>query len=106
MRILVCGGRWYNNYPLVSEVLYDYIDIVSCIIHGGAKGADNLAGLWAKANDILVEEYKADWNRYGKRAGYLRNKQMIDIVIAFPGGKGTANMVKLSREARIQTLVI
>jgi len=62
------------------------------IIHGGATGADNAASEFATCNFCYQEEYLADWRKHGKRAGYLRNKRMIDegfpdLVVAFPGGK-------------------
>ena len=104
MRVLVCGGRDYNDAQKVYEVLCSLSP--STIIHGHAAGADDLADSWAKANHVRVMPFSADWGVFGKSAGPIRNKQMLeegkpDIVVAFPGGKGTANMVKLAREAGI-----
>lgn len=100
MRILVCGGRDYND----ANGVYNALDRlhakkrITCVIQGGASGADMLAWGWAKAYGVPVEEYKAEWEKYGKRAGPLRNKRMLDEgkpdgVVAFPGGRGTADMV-------------
>lgn len=105
MRVLVCGGRDYNDYMTLSSVL-ETLDI-TVLIHGAAKGADSLADFFAKNDNLCVERYPADWAKYGKRAGYLRNQQMLDegkpeLVVAFPGGKGTAMMVKIAREAGIE----
>ena len=101
-RILVCGGRDYTDMKKV----YDTLDELhpTCIIHGMARGADALAGAYAQHWQLDVDEYPADWNKYGKGAGYIRNKQMLDegkpdLVVAFPGGKGTAMMIKLAKEA-------
>lgn len=116
MRVLVCGGRDYGNryeqeasnreekykmHVILSEYKHIYGDIFT-IIHGAARGADTLAGKWAKANGIPVIEFPADWNKHGKRAGPIRNQQMLDegkpdVVIAFRGGQGTADMVKRSK---------
>lgn len=76
------------------------------IIEGGAKGADTGAAEWAVVNWVELEEYKADWGKHGKSAGFIRNQTMLDkgkpdIVLAFPGGKGTSHMVKIAKEKGI-----
>ena len=104
-RVLVCGGRDFADYEMLSEAL-DALMPVAVIIHGGAKGADRLAGQYAESHQIEQWAFPALWEKYGKGAGPVRNAQMLregkpEIVIAFPGGKGTANMVKLAREAGV-----
>lgn len=110
-RVLVCGGRDFND----KEWVYKYLDGYSSgfwsvtIIQGGARGADALAKAWSKDRDFPMEEYKADWEKFGKGAGYRRNKQMLiegkpTVVIAFPGGRGTADMVKQAKAANIPVL--
>ncbi len=80
------------------------------LIHGGAAGADSLAGEWAKANNVPVTIFPADWKKYGKLAGYVRNQQMAnthpDLCIAFPGGKGTENMVNVAGKEAIKVMSI
>ncbi len=118
MRILVCGGRNFDDSTLVFatlDALFPSTDDIetwlppsdTVIIHGGARGADLLGDSWAVTNWVRIEEYRADWEKYGKSAGYIRNKQMLvegkpDLVIAFPGGKGTAMMVKIAKDAGIE----
>ena len=111
MRILVCGGRDFSDYQLLSETLNPYISKGLVIIHGGASGADSFAEHWARDNADIIESYPADWNKYGKRAGYIRNAQMLsegkpDLVIAFPGGKGTAMMIKLAEAAKVPVMKV
>jgi len=106
MRILVCGGRDFNDDILVRKVLFNYIDKNLVIIQGEARGADYLAKMWAKNYSVAYESYPADWSKYGKRAGYIRNVQMLnegkpDMVIAFPGGKGTEMMINLAKSAGV-----
>lgn len=108
MKILVCGGRDFNDYSAVDKVLEERNKItpISLIIQGGAKGADSLAWDWAYTNQYPCVRYPALWKKHGKAAGYIRNKQMLDegkpdLVIAFPGGPGTAMMIKLAEEAGI-----
>lgn len=105
-RVLVCGGRDFNDSVWLSRVLdgYHANHVIKLVIHGGAQGADKLAGRWAYTNKVSVRMFNANWRRYGKLAGFLRNRRMLeegkpDVILAFPGGRGTANMIKLGEEA-------
>ena len=106
MRVLVCGGRSYYDVRRVYDVL-DGLAGVDCIIDGSAAGADTIAASWAVELGRENLRFPADWKRFGNRAGPIRNKRMItegkpDLVIAFPGGKGTANMIKQAKEHGIE----
>lgn len=77
------------------------------IISGMANGVDTVAIEWAVMNWCSLEEYPADWKQYGKAAGPIRNQRMLDegkpdLVIAFPGGRGTADMVRKAKAAGIE----
>ena len=94
---------------MVNTVLHFYKP--SLIIQGGALGADNMARRWADKNKIPHSgmKFKADWDKYKKGAGPIRNKRMIDendidLVIAFEGGSGTANMVMQARKAGLDVI--
>lgn len=106
MRILVCGSRSFANRTYAKSVLMAY-PATTTIVHGGARGADSLAGEVAKELGMTVEVYPADWDGLGKRAGYVRNKQMVDskpdLVIAFWNGvsKGTKHTIDLATAAGI-----
>ena len=111
MRVLVCGGRDYSDYDTVCSTLNRHAFDADVLIQGGASGADELAVDWAEHHQIRIENYPADWKKYGRSAGYIRNAQMLqegkpDLVIAFPGGKGTAMMVKLAEKAKIKVIKI
>jgi hypothetical protein len=103
MKILVCGGRDYQDKDRVTAVLNEYINQVEAIVHGAGRGADTLAGEWANENNIREIKYPAEWTEFGLGAGFKRNTAMLsekpDIVIAFPGGRGTAMMKRLARKA-------
>lgn len=77
------------------------------IIHGACRsGADLWADEWAVVNWTQIEEYPADWAKYGRAAGPIRNRRMIsegkpDLVLAFPGGRGTSDMVRRAELAGI-----
>jgi hypothetical protein len=108
--ILVCGSRTFNNYSLLSHVLdivcNGFTDI--CIVSGGARGADSLAKEYAHYHNFKYVEFPAEWNKYGKCAGYIRNEVMHRYisehekrkVIAFWDGKskGTAHNFGLARK--------
>jgi hypothetical protein len=107
MRLLVCGGRDFHNRAFVFSSLDKIREKgwrPQVIIHGAARGADSLAGMWAEERGIDVLAFPAGWEAHGKAAGHIRNKQMLDEgkpthVVAFPGGRGTANMVNQAKAA-------
>lgn len=103
-RVIVTGGRDYDNPDVVRSEL-SVLDEGTIIVHGGARGADTLAAQIAGEMGFVVEEHKADWKRHGKGAGPIRNQKMLDLgadlVIAFPGGRGTADMVRRARWAGV-----
>ena len=79
MRVLICGDRhWVDQIKIRKRLISLCLPPDSIIIHGGARGADLIAGKEAKKLGIRVMEFKADWERYGKAAGPIRNKQMLD----------------------------
>lgn len=107
MRVLVCGGRDYKDKDFVFDVLAEQHDIlgrIDVIIQGGARGADTFAAQWAASRAVPNWEFKADWERYGRGAGAVRNGIMLkdgkpQLVIAFPGGNGTQDMVVRAKKA-------
>jgi len=107
MKILVCGGRDYNDTNKINQTLTELAP--NCVIHGGARGADILAAQWAKSKGIPAVEVLANWDYYQKAAGPIRNKWMLefcepDIVVAFPGGRGTANMIEQAEAKGIKVI--
>jgi len=113
MRILVCGGREWQDGAWITKVLAQH-DKDTVVIEGAARGADRLAGLAADQLGFAKEVYPADWTKHGKRAGYLRNTQMLvegkpDLVYAFHSNiatsKGTAMMVRIAAEAGVKVVV-
>lgn len=101
MIVLVCGGRDYAGDVTCLEQLP--IDI---LIHGDARGADKRAGNWANSKGIHTAAVRALWDVLGRqKAGPARNSAMLllkpDYCVAFPGGNGTANMIKQCEKAGI-----
>lgn len=105
MRLLVCGGRNFSDYDLLKETI-DKIEGQATLAHGGARGADSMAGTYALARGWDVRVFQADWKTFGKAAGPKRNQRMLDefhpeMVVAFPGGAGTADMIKRAKKAGV-----
>lgn len=107
LRVLVCGGRGYADAGAVDAVLGKLHRLrgIALVIHGAAKGADTLAHQWAVTAGVAVEAYPAV-TAHGLAAGMHRNHTMLreaapDLVVAFPGGVGTAMMARIATNARV-----
>ena len=115
MRVLICGSRdWDDKYP-IRNIVGD-LPPNSTVIAGGARGADRIAVESVEErcqalSDIDWVEIKADWDKYGKRAGYLRNIEMLelepDIVYAFPIGesRGTRHTIREAEKRGIKVVI-
>jgi len=104
MKIAVIGSRNFNNYQLLKNTLDKYKEKCELIISGGAKGADKLAEKYAEENGIETKIFKPNWKRYGKGAGLIRNRQIVenaDLIIAFWDGKskGTEFSVNYAKKS-------
>lgn len=118
VKVLVCGSRtWTDHIPVLVFLAGWQATNPGCsfrVAHGNAQGADTYGGDAAEVLGMTVEKFPANWTTHGKRAGFLRNKQMIDefkpdIVLAFsesPISKGTAHTVRLAKAANIPVYVI
>ena len=112
-RIIVCGGRDYTDIEKVNIILTKVWNKHknATLVEGGARGADRLAQNWARQNSVPVETIPADWDRWGRSAGYRRNSEMANLdnvigVVAFPGGKGTQHMIDTAQERGIKVLKV
>lgn len=120
MRVLVCGGRDFTDrfyvYSWLDKLFApSYGDSAEAqpwwlprpdlfLVLGGARGVDTHALDWAVVNWVRHVVYEAQWDKHGKAAGVIRNQQMLDegkpeIVVAFPGGRGTEDMVNRAKKA-------
>ena len=109
MKVLVCGGRNFNDYNFLKQRLDKGLGKINLIIHGAARGADSLADKWAKENNISTITFPADWKKHGNKAGFIRNAEMLaksdpDFVIAFNGGNGTKHMIDLCKITNVKYL--
>lgn len=104
MKLIIAGGRNYKFTKEDIEALND-IQYVDEVVSGGAPGADGCGERWATARGIPVRRFLADWKRYGRGAGPIRNREMAqyaDAVVLFPGGRGTESMYQEAARAGIK----
>lgn len=109
MRVIICGGR---DYAFTAED-YAWLDglreslPITEVVHGGAPGADRWGGKWALKRKIPVVVFCAEWRTLGKAAGPIRNDRMAkyaEACIAFPGGRGTADMIRRATERGLRVI--
>jgi len=112
MKVIVCGGRDYDDEKRVYEVLDQQFrgSPITLVIQGGARGADTLGRLWADARRVDCLTVPAKWDQHGRSAGPIRNARMLDykpdLVVAFPGGQGTSNMVMQAKRAGVPVIKV
>ena len=113
-KILICGDREWNDVDTMAAYMQT-IDINTIIIHGAARGADAIAGVIASELGMPVKSYPADWVRYKRAAGPIRNRQMYDtelpdLVVAFHNdlvnSKGTKDMIEYAKSKGTPTMCI
>lgn len=119
-RVIIAGGRDFNDYNLLKETAHEIIakyDNPIKIVSGTCRGADRLGEKYAYENQIRVERFPADWNKLGRSAGYVRNVEMaiyasdndnIGVLIAFWDGKskGTKHMIDAAKKYGLEIHVI
>ena len=114
IRLLVFGGRYFEDAPLVHDLLDRFASKIGkpdVVIHGGARGADRIGAIWAGQNRIDVQLFSADWRRFKQRAGPERNARMLaegrpTHAIGFPGGKGSEDMAKRVQHVGIPLFLV
>jgi hypothetical protein len=111
VRVLVCGGRDYENAEALGQIMDELAQriTIDAVIEGDARGADRMAGEWARSHRVENIKFCADWENLGRKAGPIRNQLMLDegrpdVVVAFPGVGGTADMMMRARSAGVEVI--
>lgn len=114
--VIIAGGRDFNDYELLKSKCFLLLGnkMEKCdvkVVCGCARGADTLGKQFAEEFGLKVLEYPADWEKYGKRAGYIRNEEMAKVsnaLIAFWDGKskGTKHMIDLAKKHKLDIRII
>jgi len=92
MRLAIVGSREFTNYQKLKDILDPFKEQVSLVVSGGARGADRLAERWADDSGIEKMIIKAEWEKYGDAAGFMRNEDIVincNKCIAFWDGKSS-----------------
>lgn len=115
MKVIIAGSRSFEYYEILRDVMDELIDesgiVPDEIVSGTAKGADRLGEKYAAELGIPIKRFPADWNKYGKKAGHLRNIEMAeygDMLVAFWDGesKGTEQMIKYAKSIGLKVKVV
>lgn len=110
MRVIIAGGREYHNYDTLLKAIEESHFEISVVVSGGASGVDAMGERYASDMNKPLHIYLADWKRYGKAAGPLRNRKMAenaDALIAIWDGKskGTKNMIETAEKMNLYVYV-
>lgn len=116
-KVIVAGSRGFNNYALLKRKLDNILANIEGeieIVSGTARGADQLGEQYASENGLLIKRMPAEWDRYGKSAGYKRNEEMAKYaspeggcVVFWDGvSAGTGHMIDLARKYNLKLRVI
>ena len=110
-KVIIAGSRGFSNYKLLKEKCNEYLrekrkEYNIIIISGGARGADTLGEKYAQDEGFSLEVFPANWNKFGKSAGFRRNEQMAEVadaLIAFWDGKshGTKHMIEIMENKKL-----
>lgn len=107
MKVIIAGSRSITNYETIKELLEPYKNVITEVVSGTARGVDKLGERWADNNNILIKRFPANWDEFGKAAGYIRNKEMAiysDACIVFWDCKssGSKHMINLAEKYKLR----
>ena len=115
-KVIIAGSRGFSNYKLLKEKCNEYLrekrkEYNIIIISGGARGADTFGEKYAQDEGFSLEVFPANWNKFGKSAGFIRNEQMAEVadaLIAFWDGKshGTKHMIEIMENKKLLVRVV
>lgn len=117
IKVIIAGTRDFNDYAFFKKNVDYFLQGINPnneeieIVSGNARGADKLGERYAKEHNLPVKLFPANWDKYGKRAGYLRNQEMAnysDVLIAFwdEKSKGTKHMIDIAKKQDLTVIVV
>jgi hypothetical protein len=118
VRTIIAGSRTVTDYAVVCGAIESAGFHITEVVSGTARGVDRMGERWATGHGVSVKRFPADWSQYGRRAGYLRNRQMAVYASEDPSGpgqliaiqkdnsRGTGHMIDLAREAGLRVYVL
>jgi hypothetical protein len=111
VKVIIAGSRSINDFSIVEEAIRDSQFPITEVVSGGARGVDKLGEEWADKNMVPIKKFPAQWGKYGKSAGPIRNREMAeyaDALISIWDGnsRGTMSMVREAKRAGLRTFCI
>lgn len=110
MRVVISGTRTITDYTQLEKAIKQSGFLITEVVSGHCRGVDIMGEEWAKNNGISIKIFPADWNKYGKSAGPIRNKQMAEyaeaaIILWDGNSRGTENMISLAKLNNLKVFV-
>jgi len=113
MRVVIAGSRDITDYELVKQAIAESGFNITEVVCGCARGVDKLGERWAKENNIPIKYMMPDWDKYGKRAGYLRNADMVKyaaedeggVIAVWNGSPGTKHTIDLGGQHNLPVFI-
>jgi hypothetical protein len=111
LKTIIAGSRDITDINIVVKAVADSGFQITEVVSGTARGVDRLGEEWATLQKVPIKRFPADWNKHGKSAGYLRNKEMAEyadqaIVVILNGSKGSTHMANLAKSNNLPTFVV
>lgn len=113
MKVIIAGPRYVTDFAIVKQAVKQSGFDITQVVSGGARGVDTLGELWAETNGVKFIRFPAEWNKYGKAAGPIRNKQMAEyvapdgaLVAVYDGSsRGTGDMIKRATSLNLKVFI-
>lgn len=111
MKTIIAGSREITDFNLVEDAVKQSGFELTEVVSGTARGVDRLGEQWAEKHGVPVKRFPADWDKYGKAAGHIRNAEMADyanaLVALWDGqSRGTKNMINTARKKGLTVYVM
>lgn len=109
MKTIIAGSRIIKDYFIVNQAIKESGFKITQVVSGKAPGVGRLGEKWAKKHGIPIKEFPADWERFGRGAGFRRNQEMADyadaLIVVTAGTKGTGDMIERARERKLKIFI-
>lgn len=110
MKVIIAGSRGIDNLMILHDAIRRSTFEITEVVSGTARGVDQMGEAWANMNNVPIARFPADWNKWGKPAGYIRNKEMADYADALLAiwdgeSRGTKHMIDIARDKQLKVYV-
>ena len=111
MKTIIAGSRTIDDYDAICQIIIDSCFVITEVVSGTARGVDRLGEQWARENNILIKRFPANWSKYGKAAGPIRNEEMVKyaeaaIIVRSDHSKGATSMANLAKQYGLKVRLV